>query len=216
MIQVAPYLFGISVDIRGRNSLPFSKERLDKVMSRLLDTENGLALRSDQIRLRATDLAFDYELKATLLSGNGFFVHDAEKFYLGVSGGRNQADARLLAETAKRFLWVGETSDKDWGLLSVNTHAKAASAEDRDRFLNTFKTDKRIVGPAALAYVSEEGWADHVRFGVEPSLGVTDSLFLTWNTQFRGNAWLSTVDNLTAMLGSVATVFGIEFKPIDQ
>src|ERR1700726_5024438 len=117
----------MTVDIRGGSPRAFSKERLDKIISRLVDTENGMALRSDQIRLRATDLAFDYELRASLLSGYGFFIQDAEKFYLGVSGGRTQADARLLAETAKRFLWVSETSDKESGALSVNTHAKTAS-----------------------------------------------------------------------------------------
>src|SRR5437667_6283090 len=120
MLEVTPYLFGISIDVRFGKPRSFSKQRLDGLLLRLTDSENGLALRSDQIRLRQDDFAFDYELRASLLAGNGVLVHDAEKFFLSVSGGRTEADARLLAETAKRFLWSSEVSSDDLGVLSVN------------------------------------------------------------------------------------------------
>jgi hypothetical protein len=213
MLEVAPYLFGISIDVRFGKPRLFSKQRLDGLLLRLIDAENGLALRSEQIRLRQVDSAFDYELKASLLSGNGLLIHDAEKFFLSVSGGRTGADARLLGETAKRFLWSSEVSSEDVGSLSVNTHAKVDTKEKRDEFLRAFAPDAKVVGPGALGYVNVPEWVEDVRFSLEPSLGAPDSLFFAWNTQFRGIAAFSSMESLTGMLASVAGVFGIVFKP---
>lgn len=216
MIEVAPYLFGITLDVRFPKPRPFSKQRLNNVLGRLIDNENGLALKGDQIRLRDTDSAFDYELKASLLGGNGAFAHDSEKFYLSVSGGRTEVDARVLGETAKRFLWTSEVSSDDFGALAVNTHARAESSGAREEFLRAFRNDERIVGPGALAYVRTPSWPHEVRFSFEPSLGVEDSLFLAWSTQFRGTSSFNSVEDLTAMLESVAAVFEVRFKPLGE
>ena len=216
MLEVTPYLFGISIDIRFPKPRSFSKQRLDGLLVRLTDSENGLALRSDQIRLRHNDFAFDYELKASFLANNAVLIHDAEKFFLSVSGGRTEADTRLLVETAKRFLWSSEVSSDDVGLLWINTHAKVDTKERRDEFLRGFAADSKITGPGALAYVHVAEWPDDVRFSLEPSLGVPDSLFFAWNTQFRGISAFSSIETLTGMLASVAGVFGIIFKPFTQ
>ena len=106
MLEVTPYLFGISLEVRLRKPRSFSQQRLDALLLRLIDSENGLALRSDQIRLRQHDFAFDYEVRASLLAGNGLLIHDAEKFFLSVSGGRTDADALLLARDGKTLLMV--------------------------------------------------------------------------------------------------------------
>jgi hypothetical protein len=216
MVEVTPYLFGISLEVRLRKPRSFSQQRLDALLLRLIDSENGLALRSDQIRLRQHDFAFDYEVRASLLAGNGLLIHDAEKFFLSVSGGRTEADALLLAETAKRFLWSSEVSSEDVGLFYVNTHAKTDAKEKRDQFLRGFAADPRITGPGALGYVHVAEWTEDVRFSLEPSLGVPDSLFFAWNTQFRGISAFQSIEGLTRMLASVAVVFGIEFKPFTK
>jgi hypothetical protein len=80
MIELSPDLFGITLDIRFPKPRPFSKERLDRLLTRLIDSENGLALRNEQMRIRTTDVAFDYELKAFFLGVNAVLVYDAEKF----------------------------------------------------------------------------------------------------------------------------------------
>ncbi|SRR6266511_3384649 len=216
MLEVTPYLFGISVEVRFRKPRAFSKQRLDGLLLRLIDSENGLALRIDQIRMRQNDFAFDYELRASLLAGNGLLIHDAEKFFLSVSGGRNEADARLLGETAKRFLWSSEVSSEDVGTFYVNAHARADTKEKRDEFLRGLGGDQRITGPGALAYVKVAEWSEDVRFSLEPSLGVPDSLFFAWNTQFRGISAFQSVEALTGMLESVAVVFGIAFKRLTK
>jgi hypothetical protein len=214
MIEVTPFLFGFSMESRFTKPRPFSQQRLDHLLARLIDSDNGLALRSDQIRLRQTDLAFDYELKASLLGGNGAFIHDAEKFWLSVSGGRTGADTRTLADTAKRFLWSCEVSDKEVGSFNVNTHARADSKEKRDEFLQGFRMDDKIIGPGALGYVRVTEWPEEVRFSLEPSIGVSDSLFLAWNTQFRGGSGFRSADDLVIMLGSIAAIFGVKFKTL--
>jgi hypothetical protein len=216
MIELTPDLFGITVDIRFSKARPFSKERLDRLLSRLTDSENGLALRPEQMRLRSTDLAFDYELKAFFLGANAVLVCDAEKFFLSVSGGRTQADANLLRETAKRFLWTSEISDQDSGLFGASTHARAESTEKRDEFLKTFRVNDQIVGPGALAYIRAPSWSEDIRFSVEPSLGIPEALFLAWNTRFRGVSWPTSGETLTNILELPASVFGVRFKPFTQ
>jgi hypothetical protein len=216
MIEVTPDLFGITLDIRFANARPFSKERLDRLLSRLTDSENGLALRIEQMRLRNTDFAFDYELKAVFLGANACFVYDAEKFFLSISGGRTQADADLLRETVKRFFWTSEISDQESGIFGASTHARAESTEKRDEFLTSFRVHDQIVGPGALAYIRAPNWSEDIRFAVEPSLGLSDALFLAWNTRFRGTSWLSSTETLTNILESSASVFGVRFKPFVQ
>jgi len=216
MIQVAPFLFGIALDIRTLKPRAFSQHRLEQILTGLVDTELGLALKGDQIRVRNTDSAFDYELKASLLGANGVFVYDAEKSLLSISGGRTQTDARVLAETAKRFLWASEVGAQDIGTLSVNTHARAQSNDARNAFLRAFGDDERIIAPGRLGYVKTPAWDQDVRFSVEQSIGVPDSLFIALSTQFRGAEWISAAEDLIKMLESVAAVFSIEFKPLGE
>jgi hypothetical protein len=214
MIQLSPDLFGITIDIRFPKLRPFSKERLDRLLSRLIDSEHGLALRSEQLRVRTTNVAFDYELKAFFLGVNAVLAYDAEKFFLSVSGGRTQADANLLRETAKRFLWTGEISDHDSGIFGVSTHARAESIEKREEFLKRFRPSDEVTGPGALGYMRTPGWPEEIRFSLEPSLTLVDGLFLAWNTRFNGVSWLSSLEELTNVLQSTASIFGVQFKPI--
>jgi hypothetical protein len=213
MIELSPDLFGITLDIRFPKPRPFSKERLDRLLTRLIDSENGLALRNEQVRIRTTDVAFDYELKAFFLGVNAVLASDAEKFVLSVSGGRTHADANLLRETAKRFLWSGEISDQDFGMFGASTHARAESIEKRDEFLKRFQPAKDVTGPGALGYVHIANWSEEIRFSLEPSLNLADGLFLTWNTRFQGVSWLSSLEQLTNALESAASIFGVQFKP---
>ena len=213
MIEVLPDFFGITLDVRFPTPRPFSNERLNRLLTRLIDSENGLALRSEQMRVRTTELGFDYEIKAFFLGANAFLVSDAEKFFLSISGGRTQADAQLIIQTAKRFLWAGEVSDQDTVIFGANTHARADSHEKRDEFLQRFRIAEQIVGPGAVGYIRVPNWTDDVRFSVEPSLGIPEALFLAWNTRFRGVSWLDSGDELNGMLESTAAIFGIQFKP---
>lgn len=216
MISAAPYLFGIVLDVRAAKPRPFSQRSLEEILTRLVDTEQGLALKSEQVRLRQLDAGFEYEVKASLLNGNGVFIYDAEKSAVSISGGRTPADVKLLAEAAKRFLWTINVAAEDVGTLSVNTHARAESSDARTAFLRRFAEDDRIVAPGTLGYVRVEDWDTDVRFSVEQSIGVPDSLFVAWSTQFQGAQWIDTVDHLTGMLESVAAVFGIQFEPVGE
>jgi hypothetical protein len=214
MNEFSPDLFGTTLDIRFPALRPFSKDRLNRLLSRLVDSENGLALRSEQLRIRSTDVGFDYELKAFFLGVNAVLVYDAEKFFLSVSGGRTQADANLLRETAKRFLWSGEISDQDSGFLGVNMHARAESIAKREEFLKRFRPANEVIGPGALGYIRVPEWSEEIRFSLEPSLSFEDGLFLAWNTRFHGVSWLSSLEKLTNVLQSSASIFGVQFRAI--
>ena len=216
MIELAPQLFGMTLEYRFLKSRAFSKAQLDSLLDRLIDSENGLALRPEQIRVRNTDLAFDYDLKAIFLGSNAVVISDSEKVYLGISGGRNDADAKLVRETAKRFLWAMEVSENEIGNFTVNMHAKAESAEKREQFLNGFRLGKEIVAPGALGYVRVPNWMEEIRFLIESSIGTTDSLFMHWSTRVHGGSWLPSLEDLTALLESVAVIFGVGFKPNTQ
>jgi hypothetical protein len=171
-------------------------------------------LRNEQLRVRTTDVGFDYELKAFFLGVNAVLVYDAEKFFLSVSGGRTQADANLLRETAKRFLWTGEISDQDSGIFSASTHARAESIEKRDEFLKRFRPSDEVAGPGALGFVRISSWSEEIRFSLEPSLTLAGGLYLAWTMRFHGVSWLSSLEELTNALESTASIFGVQFKPI--
>lgn len=214
MIELAAQTFGITVDLAYVKPKPLSKENLDSLLDRLTDTEFGLALRPEHIRLRQTDLAFDYELNAIFLGTNARVSCTAEKAFLSISGGRTRADAVLVAETAKRFLAAVVSSEEERGMFAVNVHAKAESASAKDEFLKQFRLSDLIVGPGAVGYVHVPEWPEDVRFAIEPSLGIPDSLFLSWNMTFRGILWFKRHEDITHVLEAVAAVYQLKFKPL--
>lgn len=210
MIEIAPLLFGVNVEVRFSKPRPFSKDKLDKLLSHLTDTDKGLGLRAEQIRMRSTDVGFDYELRALFLGANASLIYESAKAVLSIFGGRTNADAILVIETTQRFLKGIVSSDNEMGIFSVNANAKAESSGVRDEYLEKFRLASEIVGPGAVGYVRVPQWPEDIKFSIEPLLGVPDSFFLSWNIKFDPKSWLD--DNASTIATRSRTVGAIRFS----
>lgn len=213
MIDLEIQIFSINVEIVFPEPRTFSKEQIDNVATWLTNSDKGFALRPDQVHLRITDTAFDYQLNAQLFNGNGFFALSAQKVVLGANNARGRADGDLLVEVVNRFLrmFVGPRTTI---LFSANTHGKLESASVRDDYLKRFRFDQRITGPGVVGYVRLNDWSEDIRIQVEPSLGVEDSLFLTWTTKFSSDDPEGISEKLIRILESVVEVYGLKLKPL--
>jgi len=214
MLELEIQIFSISVEVVFPEPRVFSKEQIDGIARWLTNAEKGFALRPDQVHLRAADVAFDYQLNAQLFGGNGFFALNAQKAVLGANNARGIADGNLLVEVVNRFLAMFVGPSRVTILLSANAHAKLESASVRDAYLKQFRLDQRITGPGVVGYVRLEGWPEDVRFQVEPSLGISDSLFLAWNTKFSADDLQGILDRLIKVLQSAVEVYGLKLKPL--
>lgn len=213
MTDLEIQIFSINVEVVFPEPRTFSKEQIDNIATWLTNSEKGLALRPDQVHLRTMDVAFDYQLNAQLFNGSGFFALNSQKAILGANNARGRADGSLLVEVVNRFLrmFVGARTTI---LFSANTHGKLESASVRDDYLKRFRFDQRITGPGVVGYVRLNDWPEDVRFQVEPSLGVEDSLFLTWATKVSTDDSEGISEKLIEIFESVVEVYGLKLKPL--
>ena len=67
---------------------------MNRLLTRLIDAENGLALRSEQVRVRTAELGFDYEIKAFFSARMLFLLAILRSSFC-----RSREDARRLMRT---------------------------------------------------------------------------------------------------------------------
>lgn len=214
MIELAIQIFAITVEVPFPKPRIFSKERIDSIAVWLTSPESGFALRPEQVHLRTIDVAFEYELNAQLFGGNGAFALNAQKAVFAANNARSRADGDLLLEMINRFLRTFAVPEKLMVLFSANAHAKSESATVREKYLERFRFDQRITGPGTVGYVRLEDWPEDVKLLVEPSLGIEESLFLAWTTKFSAGNLPEVTDKFIGILGSVAGIYGLKFKPL--
>src|SRR4051812_34720478 len=104
MLEADVQLFAIALEVYFGRPRPFAKEKIDALAVWLTDATDGLALRPDQVRVRHTDIVFDYEMSASFFGGNALLRMDAEKVHFSARGASTRQDLELLHNTATRFL----------------------------------------------------------------------------------------------------------------
>lgn len=99
--------------------------------------------------------------------------------------------------------------------FSANAHASLGSDVEREAFLASFRPSGQVVGPGALGLVRLESWPEEIRIAIEPSIGLPNSLFFSWNTRFLpSDEPLSALQTLVSAFVSAAQVYGVNFKPL--
>lgn len=134
------------------------------------------------MRLRQADVLFGYDLTVQLFGGNGHFSEDAQRASFGAKNAKGRADGELLQKMVLRFL-QHFAKEKYTVAISANAHGKVASKVAREEYLQRYRLDPRITMPGAVGYLRLNDWPTDVRFGVEPSLRIEDSLSLAWTTE---------------------------------
>ena len=68
--------------------------------------------------------------------------------------------------------------------------------------------------PGAAGYLRFNDWPSDVRFGVEPSVGIEDSLFLAWATRFPAGEISEIPDKIVRVFVEAASVYGLKLRPL--
>jgi len=175
MLEAEVQLFAISLEVYFSRPRPFAKDKIDELAAWLTDAADGFAARPEQVRVRHTDIVFDYELSASLFGGNATFKRDAEKAVFSARGARTRQDAEILHQTAARFVKMVAVSEQLYVVFSANAHASFASESEREAYLAGFRPSNQVVGPGALGIVRLDGWPEDIRIAIEPSIGVANT-----------------------------------------
>jgi len=216
MLEVEIQVFAVALEVLFGRPRPYAKEKIDDLATWLTDAAEGFALRPEQVRVRHTDLVFDYELSASFFGGNATFKRDAEKVVFSARGAKTRQDAEILLQTASRFVKAVSMPDHLDVEFSANAHASLDSEAVREAYLAAFRPSDKVVGPGALGFVRLAGWPEDIRIAIEPSLGLPRSLFFAWHTRFLPSGDpLQLLQSMVASLGAVAEVYGIQFKQLN-
>lgn len=215
MLEAEVQVFAIALEVCFSQPHPFAKDKMDALAVWLTDAAEGFALRPEQVRVRHTDIVFDYQLTASFFGGNATFTRDAEKAVFSARGARTRQDADILHQTAARFLKSIAAPEQVYVAFSANAHASLASEEARQTYLEEFRPSDQVVGPGALGFVKLKGWPEDIRIAIEPSILAANSLFFTWHTRLlpSGDS-LQSLQDLATVLGRAAEVYGVTFNPL--
>jgi len=217
MFEAVVQVFSITLEAFFPRPKPFAKDKIDQIAEWLTDSAAGFALRPEQVRVRHTDIIFDYVLSASFYGGNASFLRDAEKAVLFARGARTRQDADLLRGAAMRFARFVTSEEKLPLMFSANAHALLSSVEDREQFLERLRPDPRVTSPGALGYVQLEGWSDAVRLAIEPSFNAPQSLFFSWQTNLGASEdWESTFETLISVIQEATKVYGVYYRPLAE
>lgn len=215
MVETEVQVFAIALEVYFSRPRPFAKDKIDELAAWLTDAAEGFALRPDPVRVRHTDIVFDYELSASFFGGNATFKRDAEKAVFSARGARTHQDADILHQTADRFVKAIAVPEQLYVAFSANAHASLASGDAREAYLAVFRPSDHVAGPGALGFVRLDAWPEDIRIAIEPSIGVPSSLFFTWNTRFLPSSDpLQLLQNLVTALVGAAEVYRVKFKPL--
>ena len=215
MIEAVVQVFSITLEAFFPRPKPFAKDKIDQIAEWLTDAGEGLGLRPEQVRVRHTDIVFDYEMTASFYGGNATFHRDSEKTVLSARGARTRQDADLLRETAVRFARFTASAEKLPLMFSANAHARLQSVEIREKFLSAIRPDPRVTSPGVLGYVEIEGWPEAMRVAIEPSFNAAQNLFFAWQTNLSASEdWQKTFESLVGIIEQATSIYGVQFLPL--
>src|SRR3954470_17959585 len=96
-------LLGITLDIPLVPPLSRSAANLEAYAAWLCNPDTGLGLRADQVRLRASDDLYGYEMIAQFFGDNGSITRLPDRIRLTIRNARTAADWELIRRVLVRF-----------------------------------------------------------------------------------------------------------------
>jgi len=205
-------LFNLQLDSPLPKARPLEHEDVRKFSEWLCDPE-GARLRADQVRLKAWDQLFGYEIFAQFFGDNGFIVRTADRVRVGVKNARTAADWEIIQQLFVRFLHQEPGSESTVRMFSASAHLKLEEPFSASGFLDRFAVVPGIEKPAALNYVKIADWEKEIRIVIEPSNIFPGQLFVTWDSQFISSQdWDTFVPILLTVMENSAAIFGLEIS----
>jgi len=134
------------------------------------------------VRVRHSDILYNYDLTATFFNGNALFTRNADKMSLYLNNAQED-EQKVVFDILERFGGLLSTGTRLPIQLLVTAHVDIGSQQNRQQFLKRYSPSERVELPGAVAYLpsklSGDG-VDHIRFMIEPSLSLPEALFVSW------------------------------------
>lgn len=208
-------LLAINLDIPLAPAVTRHAARLDEFAAWLSDSENGLGLRADQVRLKTWDELFGYELTAQFFGDNGQIVRTADRVKFTLRNCRTAGDWELVRRILVRFYLHMDFAPQSITALSANVHSRLPSADELEEFFHQYPQPPMASRPALFTYVKINDWEADIRLLIEKSNALPDALFLLWDTQFKNSQdWESFIGSLPTVMENATHLFDLGFMPM--
>lgn len=188
---------------------------LDEFAAWLGDSEHGLGLRPEQVRLKSWDELFGYELVAQFFGENGHLFRTADGIKLTIRNCRTRGDWEIVRKTLVRFYQHMDFAPKSITTVTVHVHSRLPTLDELEAFFQQFPQPAMASRPALLGYVKIDDWETEVRLLIEKSNALPDALFLAWDTTFANSQdWETFIGTLPTVMENAAHVFDLAFNPM--
>lgn len=203
------------IDITLPAPLGFQQARLDDFAAKVCDSQKGLNLRPDQIRLRRWDDLFGYELVANFFGENGSLSRTPDHVKFSVRNARTLADWKVICDSIQRLHSILQLPATTQTQLWVQAHARFESEEARDRWLQQFATTPLLARAGTVGHVRIPEWDRDVRVLIEQSNAVPAAVFVEWSTQYaNAQDWDSFLSTIPTMLENSVNHFELGLEPL--
>jgi len=207
-------LFNLQIETPLTKARPLEHEDIRKFSEWLCDPE-GFRLRPDQVRLKAWDRLFGYEIYAQFFGENGFLVRTPDRVRVGVKNARTSADWEIIQQLFVRFLHQETAAESTFRNFSATAHIKMEAPFSASEFLQRFAVVAGVERPAALSYVKIADWEKEIRIVIEPSNMFPGQLFVSWDSQFAATQdWDTFVPILLTVMENSASIFDLQIAPL--
>jgi hypothetical protein len=187
MVELKTKVIGLTIDSSFVQAMPFSKERLDQIGLRALDSFKNVGLRPEQIGLRTADVLFGYELHFSLFGGNAAFRLTGTRVVLNFQNIQSRAGLQSVVETASRAHSLLQETDFLEHAIGVVAHMSFRDEQGHKNAIDVLEDPARnIEFLGRLAHFRIDEWPEVIRIEVDRSLFVSPGLFMAWNSKWRG------------------------------
>lgn len=188
---------------------------LESYAAWLCNSETGLGLRPEQVRLKRWDDLYGYELTAHIFGDNGLITRLPDRVRVVLRNARTAADWELFRRVLVRFYTRMNFSPLSITAFSAHVHSRLPAADELEAFFRQFPQHPMASKPALFTYAKITDWEADIRMVIEKSNALPDALFLWWETTFLNSQdWESFITSLPAVLENSAHRFDLSFMPM--
>jgi hypothetical protein len=172
--------FGIIVESRFQNPIPFSEELNQKRALKALERFRRVGLMPSAITVSTADRLFRHQFDFTL--GKCSFHINAERLEIKCLDGLFPDEVGQAGEFIEQALQIIELTKGDATSFQMYAHAEYKTEADRKEFMREVVLPNGITVGGLIAYSTVEGWSQEIRCQMDRSVIIKDGLFMIFGT----------------------------------
>jgi hypothetical protein len=205
--------FTSALDVTFPRPIAWTPGLLEESVSKLAEAI-GFPLRSDQVKVRNTDILYNYELTASFFNGNASFTRNADKMSLTLNNAQGEEEQKLILEINERFGSLFLLNAKILVQFTLGAHIDVGTQQKRHQFLKRFSPSERVELSGAVGYVTSknlEEEIDPIRIMIEPSLSFPEALYVSWQVKLPSlRDWKGTINLILESFEEVAELYDLK------